>query len=146
MAYRISEAAREIGVTSATVRNYLREFSPYFSEESKHQTRKRFSSQDVATLIEITRLSREGYTWSEIPDRLPSPGEIAEELPPPPQYQANEQENALDVLRDQNEQIKILMDITIKSKDETIDVLKQENDRLRGELERLSKPWWRRII
>jgi len=146
MDYKISDVARHLDCSTATVRNYLKQFPHYFSEEAQHPHRKRFSPGDVAILEEIARLSREGYTWNEIPSQLPAPGEIVEEIPSPTLNRPDQQQNALEVLRDQNEQLKVLIDVTIKAKDQTIEVLQGEVSRLRAELDRKNLPFWKKIF
>jgi len=148
---RIRKVASTLQVSTQTIRNWVNKFGDFLSSEATQQNNKLFSNNDVAMLQKVKQLSSEGYTWDEITNLLPDPtiaGEVIEDpqLDTDPQRSNQDTTNAITVLQDQLEQIKILVDVTIKSKDETIEILKDENKRLRDEIEHLKKPLWKRLL
>lgn len=146
---KIGETARMLDVTSATVRNWLKEFGKYLSPTANNHRRKRFTPSDIATLKKIKALLDEGLTYAEVPDNL-DVAEYADVLEPEafkdwtPQAE-QPQVNAIAT-------IEVFEFITqslnaqaeqhqreIAAKDETIKLLREE-------LERARLPWWKKLF
>jgi len=149
---RIGDTAAMLGVHPATVRNWLKLGDEFFSSNATKTTGKRFTPQDIEQLKRIQSLLDEGFRYEDIPARLPVPEvfEVIEDTPPeapgPSQTNANAMqpteylERFQAILEQQHE----THQEAIRAKDETIQVLKDENERLRADLERARRPWWKR--
>lgn len=73
---RPSEVAARLGVSVSTLRRWSRRFAPFLSptanpssdeDEAKHR---RYTDEDLATLITIKGLLAEGYTYEQVTRRL----------------------------------------------------------------------------
>jgi DNA-binding transcriptional MerR regulator len=63
------DVAAHLGVSTATVRNWLTEFLPFFSEQIRNHKRgvhRRFTDQDVRVLEVIAELSRQSHDYGRI--------------------------------------------------------------------------------
>jgi len=157
MDLRISETADQVGVTPATIRNYVNTFGEYLSPSATQDTRKRFTPRDVATLKEIRRLVKSGFPYYDIPDQLPARGVVVEETatvegpqlePEPPDH---ETPSAMEKFNPLAEFYKMHRE-TIETKDELIAELRKDKERMENRIENLEnqikesrRPWWRRF-
>ena len=146
---RITEVAKQLGVTPNTIRTYLKHFSIFLSPSALRKTQKRFTQRDIHILGLVYNHLREGLTYDQVPPLLPSPAEVVdipeEPQEPPGQTTALQPTEYLDQLMAILEQQRETYQETIGAKDETIQVLRSENERLRDELERSRLPWWKRL-
>jgi len=145
---RTGQAAKTIGATPNTVRNYLKRYPELFSTSAISQTDKNFTPRDLSTLREIKRLLDSGLRHADIDaDMISIPEVLAPEdmeydnqpfdtvaptsaitLPQVTDFVQQALDNA--ALQHQRE---------IDAKDETIALL-------RDELERARLPWWKRLF
>jgi len=161
---RMREVSEQLGVSSQTVRNYLKLGPEYFSERATHPSRKRFTAEDVVTLRVIRDHLANGLTYDDIPDRLTPAAprvidhgqtigrEDHEPDPEPDQPTKRDQQQTTD-LAIQYEPIIAAQQQTIMSKNEFIEELKTDKDRLQREvdqlkedLDRSKRPWWSRLF
>jgi len=153
-AKRIGEVADILKVSLQTVRNWLNLGEEFFTEAATRQHGKRFTAADLDQLKRIQNLLSEGFKLDQIKTMLPAAPQIVDVIEDPPpratDQQPTSQVNALETI-DIFEQVQQLLkqqqenhQVTINAKDETIAVLQDENERLRDEVERLKRPWWKR--
>ena len=150
---KIGDVAANLGVSLQTVRNWLKIGDEFFSENATRSTGKRFTPGDIQQLQRIQSLIADGLIYEDIPAKLkPSPQvvEVIEEAPQEPPGTPRNGANSIQTL-DLMESIERLLEHqretyqeTISAKDETIEVLKDENERLRRERDRARLPWWKR--
>ena len=147
---KIGDVASSLGVSLQTIRNWLKVGGEFFSQNATKTTGKRFTPADIQQMQRIKSLLAEGLTFEDIPARLPAAPQVVDDIP---KEQPDQQEpsNALqpteylDQLMAILEQQRETYQETIGAKDETIQVLRSENERLRDELERSRLPWWKRL-
>jgi len=156
---RISDVSKDLGVSSQTIRNYLKIGDKFFSPTATRKTRKLFTAEDIVQLRSIKSHLAEGVSYVDIPDYLmPAPQvvdtgkdtqepEVTPEIETPKtsaierQYQqlltAQQLGHEREIKRIENE---------ITSKNEFIDYLQRDNDRLRQDNTNLRLPWYRRLF
>ena len=155
---RPGEVSQTLNVTGATLRNYVKAFGAFLSPEATAKTRKRYSDEDVSTLIYAKSFLDDGFTYDQVITRLderPMTGEVLqgegwearpiEPEPEEPTPEEPEQDRQLATL----EYIKIIVDQTqetVKAKDQTIDQLTEDKKQLQQELSWLRLPWYQRLF
>jgi len=144
---RPGDAADIIGVTTPTLRNYSIQFADYLSEGTQSRTLKRYTDDDILILHYAKSQLDDGFTYEQVRDQLqdrPLIGEVLEDdwqpepEPEPDPDLGSEPDRQLQTL----EYIKIIVDsttATIQAKDDQIEYLK-------AEIERLRKPWYKRLF
>ena len=142
---KIGDVAHGLEVSLQTVRNWLKMGDEYFSQNATKTTGKRFTPADIQQLQRIKSLLGEGLTFEDIPARLPAFPQVVDHQDPPEQTAAIQPTEYLDQLMAILDQQAQTYQVTISAKDETIQVLRSENERLRDELERSRLPWWKRL-
>jgi len=133
---RIGDVADILQVSTQTIRNWLRLGDDFFTEAATRQHGKRFAAADLDQLKRIQRLLSEGFILDQIKTMLPAAPQIVDILEDPQPPATDHQPT--------NAPIEVFWSVTLAAKDETIAILKEENQRLRDEIENLRKPWWRR--
>jgi len=100
--FRPSDVARELGVTTNTVRNWTRRYNEFLSDGTRPEGRQEraFSRRDLAVLHYVNAHVNEGYTHDYIAKRLPEttfsddevilPADVATESPQTPQEPLHE--------------------------------------------------------
>jgi len=151
------EVSKTLDVTGATLRNYVKNFALFLSPDATRKTRKRFSPEDVDTLLTAKSLLNTGLTYGQVSERLetqPLEGEVIDETSPagsgstfediPP---AEEQTTAIElldwfenVLERQKEQHQTALDIQTQH----IESLKSDKERIQRQLNFERLPWWRK--
>ena len=146
---RPGEVSQTLNVTGATLRNYVKAFGAFLSPEATAKTRKRYSDEDVSTLIYAKSFLDDGLTYDQVITRLderPMTGEVlqgegweARPIEPEPEEPTPEEPNRqLATL----EYIKIIVD----AKDQTIDQLQDDKKQLQKENAYLRLPWYQRLF
>ena len=148
---RPGEVSQTLNVTGATLRNYVKAFGVFLSPEATAKTRKRYSDEDVSTLIYAKSFLDDGLTYDQVITRLddrPMTGEIlqgegwearpVEPEPEEPAPEEPEQDRQLAPI----EFIKLIVD----AKDQTIDQLQEDKKQLQRELSWLRLPWYQRLF
>lgn len=144
------QLSKMLDVTGATLRNYVKHFGQYLSDDAQKKTRKRFNPDDVQTLRYAKSLLDDGYTYDEAVTKLetqPLEGEVLDDLPPfedesqdaPP---ADEIPSAIQTREFYEQFFKPALD----AKDQTINLLEQDKNRLQRELTFLRLPWYRKLF
>ena len=144
---KIGDVATDLDVSLQTVRNWLKLGDEYFSESATRPTGKRFTPSDIQQLQTIKSLLADGLTYEDIPTRLSPAPQVVEILddhqePPTTNQDATSALQTLELMQyinDMLEQQQKTYNQTINAKDETIQVLKDE-------IERLRRPWWKRLF
>ena len=158
--------ADELGVTGATLRNYVSHFGPFLSDQAKRKTRKRFSPEDVNTLKYAKSLLDDGLTYDQAADELetsqPLVGEVIDdEIPAPdpepeiPPDDTQDQQYGLqlveflDMLNKEHKTALEAKDEVIAAKEDQISELRQDKERQQKRIDQLeqerSRSWWDRI-
>jgi DNA-binding transcriptional MerR regulator len=145
---RPGEVSQTLNVTGATLRNYVKAFGAFLSPEATAKTRKRYSDEDVSTLIYAKSFLDDGLTYDQVITRLderPMTGEVlqgegweAHPVEPEPEEPTPEEEPDRQLVA--QEIIKMLVD----AKDETIDQLKDDKKQLQKEIAYLRLPWYQK--
>ena len=155
---RIGEVAKQLDVTTATVRNWIKLFGDeYLSDQANKKNGKRFTPSDVATLGEIQRLLHDGLRYEDIPHQLQPIPEImtndtfegANQQPFDVPDPTVARENAIQPLEFFTDFIDKMTDQhqrEIQAKDALIDELKDDKTRLQNEVDRLRLPWWEKLF
>jgi len=151
---RITDLAKDLGVTLQTVRNYTKYFSDYLSSSAVKAAGKRYTVKDVEILTRVNQLRNDGFGYADIMEKLPPIVEILEDGPQEQGTQgqrdnpnAIQLNDILPILEQQansyQETIKA-KDETIRKQDETIDELKKDKSFLQDELKRKRRWSWNR--
>lgn len=136
------EIAKMLGITTATVRNYVKEFREFLSPAATAETNRRFTPEDIKVLRVASELLREGFNYPEVRERLnerlPMEGEIFEgepepETPPPPE--TPQSILPLEFFSQFVEQLNAQHQAHLET-------LKEENERLRAELNYARLPFF----
>ena len=141
---KIGDVATDLDVSLQTVRNWLKLGDEYFSESATRQTGKRFAPSDIQQLQTIKSLLADGLTYEDIPTRLSPAPQVVEILddhqePPTTNQDATSALQLIELTQYVIDQQKETFQVTLDAKDETIQVLKDE-------IERLRRPWWKRLF
>ena len=154
---RIGEVAKQLDVTTATVRNWIKLFGDeYLSDQANKKNGKRFTPSDVATLREIQRLLHDGLRYEDIPHQLQPIPEImtndtfegAAQQPfdiPDPTVDRENAIQPLEFFENFINQMTTQHEREIVAKDEMINELKGDKTRLQAEndeLRRAQRPFW----
>jgi len=67
---KIGEAAKSLGVTTQTIRNYLKIDPRLLTSEATQEKNKRFSDKDIYILAKIKKLVDKGVKYKDIPAEL----------------------------------------------------------------------------
>jgi DNA-binding transcriptional MerR regulator len=141
------ELSQTLGVTTATLRNYVSHFGEFLSPEATRKTRKRFTPEDAQTLQAAKSLLDDGLTYDQAAAQLqtqPLTGEVIEDFQTGPEPEpANDLPPSAMQTREFYEQF---FKPALDAKDETISELKQDKDRLQHEIAWLRLPWWKRAF
>ena len=135
------QLSKTLGITTATLRNYVQHFGQYLSDGAKKKTRKRFTPEDVQLLHYAKSLLDNGNTYQETLDLLetqPIEGEILEDFQPfeqDPEPAPIPETSAIQTAEFYEQFVKPMID----AKDETIEILRKENAWLRT-------PWYKKIF
>jgi DNA-binding transcriptional MerR regulator len=146
---RPGKVAEILAVSGMTLRNYVKEFSEFLSPQAVKKTGRRFTDQDIRTLQIAASILRDGFTYDQAREQLaeqPLEGEVIDDFPPETQPEDippfEEIPNALQTLEFYEKFIQPALD----AKDQTIDELKKDKERMQKELAWLRLPWYRRIL
>ena len=141
------EVSKTLDVTGATLRNYVKQFKPFLSENATKKTRKRFSPEDIQILKTAKSFLDAGLTYEQVSERLetlpalgevidePEPETIFEDIPP-----AEEPTTAIQT-REFYEQFFLP---ALDAKNETIQELKSDKERLQRQLNYERLPFFRK--
>jgi len=141
---RIGETAKLLGVSTGTIRNYLKLGNQYFSPDALRKKGKNFYSWDIDQLQEIRRNLANGVSFDEVHNKLtPIPDMIELEEPEPYIPVPDSRDSAIELrtiqeqFRKEREEIKAAYERTLSAKDEYIAELKADKKRLQAELDRI---------
>jgi DNA-binding transcriptional MerR regulator len=150
------ELSQTLGVTTATLRNYVSKFGQFLSPDATRKTRKRFSPEDVQTLLIAKSLLDDGLTYDQVSDQLqaqPLTGEVIDDLPPETQPEdippADEIPSAIQSIEFFSQVIENLSaehKNALTAKDEMIGELRQDKTRQQREISWLRLPWYRKLF
>lgn len=150
------ELSKTLGITTATIRNYVSKFGQFLSPDATRKTRKRFSPEDVQILMAAKSLLNDGLTYDQVVNQLenqPLEGEVIDDLPPETQPEdipaADEIPSAIQSIEFFSQVIDQLTEqhkSVISAKDETITGLKKDKDRLQMEISWLRLPWYKKLF
>jgi len=144
---KIGETARIIDVSTATIRNYVKAFEPYFSETAKRKHGKNFTNQDIQTLRTIRQHLDNGLTYEETAEYLTFTPEIIHGQEDPTFFEsaavANENAITLPQVADFVQQA---IDNAAAQHQREIDALNRLIEKLETDLENARKPWWKRLL
>jgi len=159
------EVSQTLDVTGTTLRNYVKQFSPFLSPDATRKTRKRFSPEDIQTLQTAKSFLDAGLTYEQVQERLENQavtGEVLENFQPETEPQPEpspEDFQPEDITAIQTREFyERFFKPALDAKDETINELKSDKERLiqEKEQERLEKekaqrqlnyerqPWFRK--
>jgi len=144
---RIGDVSKSLGVSSQTIRNYLKLGDQYFSETASRQTGKRFTAEDVVTLRAIKSHLDNGLMYEDIPERLTPAVRVIDDGQSEPGYQQEPSKDTPEPTTDlapRYEQTIAAQQQTIILQNDYIEHLKSENERLHNELDNVRLPWFRR--
>jgi DNA-binding transcriptional MerR regulator len=133
-----------LDVSTATIRNRLKQFGSYLSAAARKKTGKRFTASDLATLRTIQGYIDDGLTIDEIPDLLTFTPEIVNgqddtftfEQQQPTNETAITAPQAQDFIQQALDNAAAQHQREIIAKDETIQIL-------RDELNLARRRWWK---
>lgn len=134
------QAAEILQIPASSLRRYRQEWAPILSAPDE---KRRYTQEDIEALRIIRDLTGK-KTREEIEQILLGPTEpftFEEPLPEPNQGAAIQ---SIEFFNSFIEQLTEGHNTTLQAKDETIEVLKSENERLRDELDQAKTPWWKR--
>ena len=144
------EIAKTLDVSTVTIRNYVREFSQFLSPSATAKTNRKFTPEDVRTLTLATSLLRDGSTYDEVrqqlTERLPLEGDVFEGKEPEETYQEPSAIQPLEFFQAFVDQLSAEHQATITAKDETIETLKEDKERLQAEVDWLRLPWYKKLF
>jgi DNA-binding transcriptional MerR regulator len=80
---RPSEVSNRLGVSASTLRRWSQQFSSFLScatdyEDEESHRHRRYTDEDLATLITVKGLLTEGYTYDQVRRRLQSLGAVGD--------------------------------------------------------------------
>lgn len=143
--------AKTLGVSTATVRNYVHEFQKFLSPAATSDTNRRFTEKDVQVLRLVRSMLNEGESYEQVRqylETLPLEGDVFEG----DVFEGFEQEQPfqevpsaiqpLEFFTKFVEQLTEEHKSTIQAKDETIENLKADKERLQEEIDWLRLPWF----
>lgn len=143
------EVSKVLGVTGVTVRHYVKEFRQFLSAGATSDTNRKFTPEDVQVLKVARSLLSEGFTYEEVrhqlEERLPLEGEVWTGDVEPEQEPAFQEPSAIqplefftafvDALKEEHQS-------TIQAKDEHLETLRLENERLKAEVDWFRLPFF----
>jgi len=141
------EIRKILDVTDATVRNYCNRFGEFLSPDATRKTRKRFSPADVQILQLAKSYLDDGYTYDQVINLLENQSldDILDIEIPSPQVEKpsspDDETNAILPAEFYKQ-----FEIAIAAKDQTIEILLTENERLRAELAKKDRGFWDRLF
>lgn len=144
------EVAKELGVTTVTVRSYANRFNQFLSPGASETSRK-FTPEDVKVLKLGNSLLRSGYTFKEtierIKEQLPVAGDILEDVEPhqePPEPPPGEPRSIqpMEFFSQFLERLTEEHQLTLQAKDTTIETLQADKARLQAENAWLHLPFF----
>ena len=150
---RPGEIAKTLNVTTATLRNYAKKFAPFLSKDATGETNRRYTPEDVETLKLASSLLRDGLTYEQVRSQLqerPVTGEVIEDEttgPEPPEDTPPEDTEPEPAVSMQTlEFFEKFVQPALSAKDETIEILQRDKERLLRENAWLRLPWYRRLF
>ena len=129
------EIRESLDVVDATIRNYVKHFGQFLSPDATRKTRKRFSPTDVQILQIAKSYLEEGYTYDQTANLLET--QPLDDIQITKVEKPTQEETTAIQPKEFYEQFKI----ALAAKDQTIEILLSENERLRAQLGK--RPWWR---
>lgn len=149
----IGAAAQVLGVTTATVRNWVKFYGSHLSPDATRRTGKRFTPEDIDTLRRVQQLLASGSTFEQVVEMLPAEGEIYTEPLPEDTETPFQPEPAQLAIVPIIERFQQLLETqaenhraTVQAKDELIQELRRDKERLQAEVNRLNEPWFLRLF
>lgn len=148
---RPGETAKTLQVSGMTLRNYVKHFSPLLSETATRNTGRQFTEKDIGILKRANSLLSEGLTYGQVLEKLEGEktleGEVLtdEDWNEAPAEETETPGMSLQVI----EFLEMFIEQTqgtIEAKDELISELRNDKERLEGELKWLRLPWYRRLF
>ena len=142
------EVSQTLGVTTATLRNYVKKFGQFLSPDATRETSKRFSPDDIETLKTARSFLHAGMTYKWVQEHLENQavtGEVLEDFQPetdPQPEPSSEDFQPNDISAIQTREFyERFFKPALDAKDETISELKTDKERLiqEKEQERLEK-------
>lgn len=155
---RTGAIAKALGVSPMTIRNYVKYFAPILSPGATSETGRLFTPQDESLLRRAAGMLRSGQTYEQVLEQLsqaPSiEGEIlddTEQQPPAaqdqePSYQTGAAIAPLEFFNAMLDRIQNEHKSTLDAQTRHIEDLQRERDQLRAEVERLRRPWWKKML
>lgn len=179
MAYRPQEVAQRLAISPSTLRLWSNHFAENLSEQARKvadggalAAQRRYTDEDLATLLQAKELLAQGLTYEEAKPRLRQPSGKQTTLV------AGRQEEAPAHLQEEVRLSLASLRETLEAKEKTIEALKEslafldvylrtvlreredararerqlqrELDRIRAEIQEpeaeLAKPWWKRLL
>ena len=150
------EISETLNVSDTSVRNYVKHFQKFLSADATRRTRKRFSPEDVEVLKTAKRLLDEGFTYEQVTERLdsqPVTGEVIDDFQtepdtePEPETIEDEPISAIQSMEFFSQVIEQLTEehkTALQAKNEHIDELKADKDRLQRQLNYERLPFFRK--
>jgi len=136
---KIGAAAKKLGVSTVTIRNYIKYVGPeYFTETATRQKSKNFLQWDLDQLAEIQRLISDGVPLDDLKHRLEPIPDFVEMVEPEPVEPSQDSALLTPNLIDQIHQV---YQITLDAKDQQISELKADKLRLQADLDRKNRSW-----
>lgn len=162
---RTTEIAKQLGVTTATIRRYSQKFEEYLSAGARSgQARRNFTIEDLETFYVIKTLLDAGQTYAQVTDKL-SAGidalidehnidlpdfeveSVAEEPTPGTAMLSTDQVRAIiQPLREASEEWRLLFEAQRSENERLREELAQTREELadeRNRTEETRRPWWR---
>lgn len=145
--WKPGEVAKELGVTGVTLRSYSKEFSQFLSPGAINPVSRHFTLADRKTLKIASSILRQGFTYEEVrqqlTESLPLEGEIFEGEPEEePTQEAPSAIQPLEFFQMVVDQLREEHRSTLQAKDETIETLRQDKERLQAEVDFLHQPFF----
>jgi len=158
----ITQTAELFGVTRATIRNRVKRFGEFLSITATRKNGKRFNHDDIRVLHLIHDMKNTGMREPEILLELPEAierdkrladveildNDIPQDTPQEPQEQPQSIQTVdlmQDVMRLLEQQENTFQQV-ISSKDEMIQELKADKEKLQNQLDDARRPWWRKLF
>jgi len=139
------EIREKLDVTDTTIRNYVKRFGEFLSPDATRRNRKRFSPADVQVLTVAKSYLDRGYTYEKVIGLLKEDASLKDDIldqTPQPQVEKPPPKETNIQPKEFYEQFKI----ALAAKDQTIEILLTENERLRAELEKKDRGFWDRLF
>ena len=150
------EISKTLGITTATLRNYVKHFGQHLSPDAARKTRKRFTADDLQTLKVAKTLLDDGLTYDQVSEQLEilrAQCEVIDDFQPENQPedipQEEETPSAIQSIEFFSQIIDQLTEehkTALQAKDSHIESLEKNQDRLQKEISWLRLPWYKKLF